>query len=129
MNRIMIIDSDIGQMREINKGLAGHYQILNCSRGDKALDLFRLYLPSALVLDPSTPQLHVRDFIRQVRSLPFRGELPILALAHMTTLRHIEESFDWGVDLILSKPCSGERVKRKLEECLTRLNTRQLVHA
>lgn len=129
MERIMIIDSDIRQMRELNGGLGASYQILNCSRGDKALDLFRLYLPSAMVLDPSTPQLNVREFIRQVRSLSFRGELPILALTRITTLRQIEESFNWGVDLILSKPCSGERIKKRVEDCLARTNTRQMVHA
>lgn len=129
MERIMIIDSDIRQMRELNGGLGGNFQILNCSRGDKALELFRLYLPSVLVLDPSTPRLNVREFIRQVRSQPFRGNLPILALSQIATLRQVEESFDWGVDMILSKPCSGERAKKKIEECLTRTGTKRMVHA
>ncbi|HEV2353177.1 MAG TPA: response regulator [Puia sp.] len=129
MERIMIIDSDIRQMRELNDGLGSNYQILNCSRGEKALDLFKLYLPSALVLDPSTPELNVREFIRRVRSLPFRGELPILALAQITTLRQIEESFDWGVDMILSKPCSGEKAKKRLEEYLSRIGAKRLIHA
>lgn len=120
MERIMVIDSDIQQMRELNDGLASDYQILNCSRGAKAMDLFKLYLPSALVVDPATPELNVRDFIRQVRSMPSRGRIPILALTRITTLRLIEESLGWGVDMIFSKPCSGERIKRKLEECFGR---------
>jgi len=120
MDRIMIIDSDIRQMRELNGGLTGDYQILNCSRGAKAMELFKLYLPSALVLDPATPELNVREFIRQVRALPHGSHLPILALAQITSLRHIEESFDWGVDMILSKPCSAPRIKRKLDELLIR---------
>ncbi len=119
MERIMIIDPDIRQMQELNGGLSGDYQILNCSRGAKAMELFRLYLPSALVVDPATPELDMRGFIRQVRSLPHQGYLPILALAQITSLRHIEESFNWGVDMILSKPCSSERIKRKLDELLT----------
>ncbi len=119
MERIMIIDSDIRQMQELNHGLSENYQILNCSRGSKAMDLFKLYIPSALVLDPATPELNAREFIHQVRSLPAGWRLPILALTRITTLRRIEESFDWGVDMIFSKPCSGERVKKKLAECFS----------
>lgn len=120
MEKIMIIDSDIRQLREINDEISGRYQALNLSRGDKALDLFRLYQPTALVLDPTTPGFNGREFIRQVRDLPRGKNMPILALTRMTTLRHIEESFDLGVDMIFSKPCSGARVKKKLDECFER---------
>ena len=118
MERIMIIDSDIDQMRELNGGLSGDYRILNCSRGAQAMELFKLYLPSAVVLDPATPDLNTRDFIRQVRGLPSGWRQPILALTRISRLRHIEESFEWGVDIIFSKPCSGQRIKKKLSEYL-----------
>ncbi len=118
MERIMIIDSDIRQIRELNDGLSVDFQILNCSRGAKAMELLRLFAPSALVLDPTTPGLSGRDFIRQVRSFPWGARLPILALTQITSLRRIEESFDWGADMVFSKPCSAQRVKRKLEDCL-----------
>lgn len=121
MQRIMIIDSDIRQMRELNEGLTHEYQILNCSRGAKAMELFRLYQPLALILDPTTDELNGRDFIRQVRSFPGGFRLPILALTRITTLRVLEQSFDWSVDMIFSKPCSAERVKKKLNEYLVRI--------
>ena len=117
MEKVMIIDSDIRQLREIQDEISGYYQALNLSRGDKALDLFRLYQPTALVLDPASPGFNGREFIRQIRALPRGKEMPILALTRITTLRHIEESLDWGVDMIFSKPCSGARVKKKLDEC------------
>jgi DNA-binding response OmpR family regulator len=120
MQRIMIIDSDIRQMSELNEGLSNEYQILNCSRGAKAMELFRLYQPLALILDPATDEFNGGDFIHQVRSFPNGPRLPILALTRITTLRHLEQSFNWGVDAIFSKPCSSERVKKKLNECLIR---------
>lgn len=120
MKKIMIIDSDIRQMRELNEGLSNEYQILNCSRGAKAMELFRLYQPSALILDPATDQLNGRDFILQVRAFSNGSRLPILALTAITTLRHLEQSFDWSVNSIFSKPCSAERVKKKLNEYLVR---------
>ncbi len=114
----MIIDSDIRQLRELNEGLSDQFQILNCSRGSKAMELFSLYQPSALILDPATWELKGRDFIIQVRSSPNGFHIPILALAQFTTLRHLEQSFDWSVNMIFSKPCSAERVKKKLNEYL-----------
>ena len=116
MQRIMIIDSDIRQMHELNEGLSNEYQILNCSRGAKVMELFHLYQPSALILDPATSQLNGMDFIRQVRSYPNGFRIPILALTRITTIRDLEQSFDWSVDMIFSKPCSAERVKKKLNE-------------
>lgn len=114
MERVMIIDSDIRQMRELNDGLSGDFQILNCSRGSKALELFRLFQPAALVLDPNTFELKGRDFVRQIRVFPQGEHIPVLALTRFTTLRHIEESFDWGVDMIFSKPCSGKGSRKSL---------------
>jgi DNA-binding response OmpR family regulator len=113
MEKIMVIDSDAHQIKLLSEGLAGNYHILNCSRGSKAVELFRLYRPSAVILDPLTFDLNGRDFVRQVR-VHSRRPIPILALTRITTLRHIEESFDWGVDIIFSKPCSVERIRKKL---------------
>jgi DNA-binding response OmpR family regulator len=118
MRRIMIIDSDIRQMQDLNEGLGGFYRILNCSRGSQAMELLRLYQPSALVLDPETPGLDGKAFIRRIRSLSSGAEMPILGLTRLTTLRQIEKSMDWGVDMILSKPCTAQRLMRKLEDRL-----------
>ena len=119
MGRIMIIDSDIRQMRELNEGLSPHFQILNCSRGAQAMDLFKLYQPSAVILDPSTPQFQCREFVRQLRLNPGGSRLPILALTRITTLKLLEQSFDWGADMIFSKPCTAEKIKKKLSEYFT----------
>jgi two-component system cell cycle response regulator DivK len=118
MEKVMVIDSDAHQIRVLNDGLADDYLVLGCNRGTKALELFQVYEPSALVLDPSTPGLNGKEFIRQVRSLPRGRRLPILSLTRITTLKHIEDSFDLGVDMIFSKPCSAERIKLKLNQCL-----------
>ena len=118
MEKIMLIDSDTQQIRVLNDGLSDEYLILGCSRGTKAMELFQIYQPSALVLDPLTSELKGKEFIQRVRSLPKGRRLPILPLTRLTTLKHIEDSFDLGVDMIFSKPCSAERIKMKLKQCL-----------
>lgn len=120
MDRVMIIDSDLQQIQEFNQGLSKEFHILNCSRGSKAMELFRIYKPSALILDPYTFELDGKDFIQRVRSLPSFRSMPIIALTRMTTLKKIEESFAWGVDAIYSKPCSADRITKKLREYLVK---------
>ncbi len=120
MKKVMVIDSDAHQIRILNEGLSNDFHILGCSRGTKAMELFKIYQPSALVLDPAASELNAREFVRRVRSLPNGLRLPILALTRITTLRHIEDSFDLGADMIFSKPCSAERIKVKLNQCLAR---------
>lgn len=120
MEKVMLIDSDAHQIRVLNDGLSDTFHILGCGRGTKAMELFQAYQPSALVLDPSTVELNGKEFIRRIRSLPRGKRLPILALTRITTLKHIEDSFDLGVDMMFSKPCSAERIKTKLNQCLAK---------
>lgn len=129
MERIMIIDSDLAQMNLVKDALAGEYLTLGCNRGTKALDLFTVFQPSALILDPNAYDLNGREFIRKIKSMPFRGNIPILALSRITTLRHIEESFDWGVDAIFSKPCAPERIKKKLHHYFAKASSLPILEA
>jgi len=117
----MIIDSDTDQLRKLSEGFSTDFKVLSCSRGSQALELFKLYQPSALILDPATYQLDGRHFIGQVRALSRRSPLPILALTRIATIGQLEASFGWNVDALYSKPCDAERLKKKLNECLGRL--------
>lgn len=118
MEKIMIIDTDIEQMQSLGKTLTKDYLVLKCARGSKAMELFHLYQPSALIFDPIAAGLNGRAFVRQIRSTPFRGHIPILAVTRITTLKHVEESFDWGVDAVFSKPCEEDRIAKKLRDYL-----------
>jgi DNA-binding response OmpR family regulator len=119
MKKIMLIDSDVLQLKTLNDGLSSSFQVLNCSRGAKAMDLYRIFLPNALILDPTTPGLPESDFIHSVRNLPGGYRLPILALTKIQSTQTLDEIFRWKVDVVLSKPCSAERAEKKLRELLT----------
>jgi DNA-binding response OmpR family regulator len=120
VEKIMIIDSDIYELQKLNNELSRDFAVLICSRSAKAMNLFQVFQPAALILDPSNPGLNARDFIQQVRSNePFK-RMPILGLTNITTLKHIEDSFDLGLDVVFSKPSSAERIRRKVSDYLIR---------
>jgi DNA-binding response OmpR family regulator len=118
MLKIMVIDQDIRQIREIRDELVNRYVLLNCSKGSKAFDLFRIFQPNAVIMDPVTTGLNTQAFIAGVRGLPNGVGTPILFLTQFTTIRNIENQFDWGADFIFSKPCPADRLKDKLAEYL-----------
>ena len=118
MLKVMVIDQDIRQIREIGDELGDSYSLLNCSKGAKAFDLFKIFQPDAVIMDPVTAGLSVPEFITAVRGLPNGAGIPILFLTQFTTIRNIEKNFDWGADFIFSKPCPADRLKDKLTEYL-----------
>ncbi len=120
MEKIMVIDGDIRDLREMNDGLSNDFIVLNCSRGDKAFNLFSVYQPDTLILDPYTPGLNAKDLINRAKELIFPNRIPIMAVTHLTTLKHIEESLNWGVDIIFSKPFMAEKIRRKVRELMLR---------
>jgi DNA-binding response OmpR family regulator len=122
MLKVMIVDQDVRLIREITDEIGLHYTLLNCSRGTKALELLKAFQPDALIMDPATPDLNSQELITEARCRPGMSRTPVLLLTHFTTIRHIEKSFDWGADFVFSKPCSTDRISRKLAECIERAN-------
>jgi len=114
----MAMNPDTYELQKLNVELSKHFVVLNCNRAAKAMNIFQIFQPSVLVLDPAMPGLNPRNFIQQIRSIPQHDKMPIIALTKIATLKTIEESFGWGVDLIYSKPCSGERIRKKIAEYL-----------
>lgn len=120
MEKIMVIDANIGDLQRLNEDLSKDYIVLVCSRAANALDLLAVFKPAALILDPSTPGLFTREFIRKAHSLPQLANMPVIAVTKIKALRHIEESFDWGVDVIFSKPVPADRILKKIGENLSK---------
>jgi DNA-binding response OmpR family regulator len=118
MKKIMLVDSHIAHLREMMGVLSKDFNVLVCSRGHNAWDLFNFYKPDALVLDPGAAGLNTTDFLPRVRRKYWPYSIPIIVMTRITTLKHIEQSFDWGADIVLSKPCQAEKIQKKLLELL-----------
>jgi CheY-like chemotaxis protein len=118
MLKVMVIDQDIRQIREIGDELGSRYVLLNCSKGAKAFDLLKIFQPNAVIMDPVTTGLNTQAFMAGVRGLPNGAGIPILFLTQFITIQNIENQLDWGADFIFSKPCPAYRLKDKLAEYL-----------
>ncbi|HEY5040077.1 MAG TPA: response regulator [bacterium] len=118
MLKVMMIDSDKHGLRTLGDELEKDYAVLACNEGRKAFDLYKLFSPNAVVLDPLTPGLGSENFISKMRSLPGRPQLKVIVLSCSALIKQIEESFDWGADYYFFKPVVVNRVRFKLREFL-----------
>jgi len=114
MHKIMLIDSDVGHLQGLMGVLSKSFNILVCSRGQNAWDLFHFYEPNALILDPASAGLDTPNFLSRIRRKTWPHAIPIIAMTQLNTLKHIEESLEWGADMVFSKPCQAEKICKKL---------------
>lgn len=119
----MLIDSDVAHLRGVGDALSKDFSVLICSRWHKAWDLYDIFAPDALILDPSSPESAAPVFLHQLRAKMFLKPIPVIVLSRLTSLKHIETRLDWGADLVFSKPCQGERLQKKLLELFSKRET------
>jgi DNA-binding response OmpR family regulator len=118
MLKVMLIDSDRHGLRTLGEELEKDYAVLACDQGQRAFELYKLFSPDAVVLDPLIPGLGPENFISKMRSLPGRPPLKVIVLSYSALIKQIEESFDWGADYYFFKPVVANRVRFKLREVL-----------
>ena len=123
MKKLMLIDSDVAHLRGMSEALSKDFSVLICSRWNKAWELFDIFVPDALILDPSPAESAAPVFLHQLRAKICSKPIPIIVLSRLTSLKHIETSLDWGADLVFSKPCQGARLQKKLVELFSEMET------
>lgn len=75
--KVMVIDSNVMQLQSIRDELSTNYVVLSCSRGTRALDLFKVYQPQALIISILTEDLNIEGFIEGIQKIPSGFCVPI----------------------------------------------------
>jgi|SRR5208283_4756519 len=118
MEKIMILDGNTQDLRDLSSALSPFFIVLSCSRWVKALDILKVFQPAGLILDPSMPSLEITDFIRQARFLSQSPSLVVAAVSAMSNLAQISRAFEWEVDLAFSKPVDALNIAKKLRNLI-----------
>ncbi len=118
MEKIMLLDGNTRDLRELSGALSPYFIVLSCGRGIKALEILKVFQPSGLILDPSMSGFDTVDFIQQARFHSKGLPLSVMALSSMFNLVQVSRVFDWGVDLAFSKPFDAAFVAKKMTELI-----------
>jgi PleD family two-component response regulator len=118
MEKIMLLDGNTRDLRELSGALSPHFIVLSCGRGNKALEILKVFQPSGMILDPSMPGFDTVNFIQQARFYSKGLPLSVMALSSIFNLVQVSRVFDWGVDLAFSKPFDAPHVAKKMTELI-----------
>ncbi len=118
MKKIMILDGNMQDLRDLSSTLSPSFIVLSCGRWAKALDILKIFQPAGLILDLSMPNLEAAGFIRQARFLSQSPSFVIAAVSHMTNLAQISRAFDWGLYLAFSTPDDPPFIEKKLRNLM-----------
>lgn len=73
---------------------------------------------SLILTDIVMPEVDGRAFIRRVRALPVRGDVPIVALSASSSASDIGDTLEAGADAFLSKPVDFKRLQAEMATLL-----------
>jgi DNA-binding response OmpR family regulator len=103
--RIIIIDDD-----EIVAAIAeseltrGGPSVSSVHHGDDALDAIMRSEPDLVIIDYALPGKTGMQVLREIRALPFGGNMPVMMLTSRSRRIHIIQAVNEGADDYLTKP-------------------------
>ena len=116
---ILIAEDDPASLEFIAEILRGRgYQVVEASNGAVALKLFQRFHPDLVVIDIQMPELDGFAVLRQLRHLPLTA--PVIAVTAHAMAGDRERALAAGFDEYLTKPVEAARLRRRIEELLSR---------
>ena len=120
--RFLVVD-DSSTMRRIiintlNK--LGHSEIVEASNGREGLDRLNGSEIDMIITDWNMPEMNGIDFIRSLRALEGKQQLPVLMVTTNAAKDDIVEALRAGVNNYVVKPFTPDTIKEKIDAVLAR---------
>jgi len=100
--------------RRILEGL--EFQISEAEDGEQALDVCRINMPDAILLDWNMPRMDGYDFLRSLRRMPGGNEPKVVFCTTENDVAHIARALHAGANEYIMKPFDKEIVEAKFQE-------------
>jgi CheY-like chemotaxis protein len=91
------------------------YEVLAAANGREALDVCRLKLPNAVILDIMMPDMSGYEVCRILRGNNRTSYVPIIFVSHRNQRRDIVAAFEAGADDYVVKPFDVEELRLRVE--------------
>lgn len=118
--RILLVD-DFASMRKIVHNLLadlGYSNVVEASGAADALRIAQSDTPDLIITDWNMPSMTGLELLRQVRSSPRCGTVPVLMITAQAQRDQIQAAAEAGVSDYLIKPFKASTFKRKLDGAL-----------
>jgi signal transduction histidine kinase/CheY-like chemotaxis protein len=94
------------------------YEVIEAANGNDALAAVLVKQPDAILLDIGLPDMNGYEVARQIRLMPTRGNIPIIALTGFGQSRDKDAAAQVGYNAHLVKPVDPEELMRTIEAVL-----------
>lgn len=115
---LLICDDEDVLRGLIRATLDDQYALVEARDGDEALDCARERRPDLILLDMMMPGRSGLDVLRELRSDPGLGNVPVIMLTARTQVADREAAEQAGADRFLAKPFSPAQLISVVEEIL-----------
>jgi two-component system chemotaxis response regulator CheY len=117
MKTCLVVD-DSGVVRKIARRILEemHFQITEADDGEKALEVCRLAMPDAVLLDWNMPVMDGYEFLGHLRRLPGGDGPKVVFCTTENGVDHISRALHAGADEYIMKPFDREIVAAKFHE-------------
>jgi two-component system chemotaxis response regulator CheY len=100
--------------RRILEGL--DFEISEAEDGEQALDVCRLHMPDAVLLDWNMPRMDGYEFLRALRRMPDGDRPKVVFCTTENDVAHIARALHAGANEYIMKPFDKEIVEAKFQE-------------
>jgi signal transduction histidine kinase/ActR/RegA family two-component response regulator len=94
------------------------YEVIEAANGKDALAALAAQRPDAMLLDIGLPDMNGYEVARQIRLMPARNDIPIIALTGFGQSRDKDAAAQVGFNAHLVKPVDPEELMRTIEAVL-----------
>ena len=117
MKTCLVVD-DSGVVRKIARRILEemHFEITEADDGEKALEVCRLAMPDAVLLDWNMPVMDGYEFLGHLRRLPGGDGPKVVFCTTENGVDHISRALHAGADEYIMKPFDREIVAAKFHE-------------
>ena len=118
---VLVVDDSADTLNLLCEGVsAAGYIVIPARSSNEAMKCLEFAAPDAILLDATSPDIKGFELGRRIKSMPGRGDIPILFMIEPANSDQIIDSFENGGSDYIPKPL-------RVPEVLARLLTRVVV--
>jgi two-component system, chemotaxis family, chemotaxis protein CheY len=116
--KILVVDDSMMMRRAIQRGLAGlgDIEVIEATNGAKALELFKLHLPTVATMDITMPEMDGLSCVRKI--IECGTGIRILVISSLEDRHTAVEVIKAGAKGFLCKPFTPEELIESVQEMI-----------
>lgn len=118
--KILIADDDPDDRELMAEAAAGHADVESVSNGDQLMKNLSQSetLPDFVLLDLNMPEKSGKECLKEIRSHERLKDLPVIIYSTSSSRKDIEDTFEMGANLYITKPNSFTELKKTIKDII-----------